>query len=103
MAEESSTDQIDVDKDGNIYFVDTRKITINKLSTDGTVTIVAGGGTANNLLVPFILPDTPLTATEVNMGLASNVKVDILGNIYTQIGKNIWNGSTIRFFHRTSF
>ena len=82
--------QLDIDKDGNIYFVNTRGATISKLSPDGTAAVFAGGAAANNLLVPFILPDTPLIATESNLGLAANVAVDKNGNVYTQISKNTW-------------
>ena len=82
--------QVDVDKDGNIYFVDSASNTIQKRGPDGTVSIIAGGGEIHTLIVPFTTPDGSFAATDANLGLATNVSVDAEGNVYTQISKVTW-------------
>ena len=105
--EGSLLEQLVVDKDGNIYVVDRKTSTVIKIAPDGTGSTFAGGGTANNLLVPFILPDTPLTATDVNMGVLPNIEIDGDGNLYVQIGKNVWRispeGQLTRFAGAKAF
>jgi hypothetical protein len=82
--------QLDVDKDGNIFFLDSRAVTLSKLIPDGTTTVIAGGGTSHNLLVAFSLQTDTFPATEAALGIVSNVAVDGKDDLYIQIGKITW-------------
>ena len=83
--------EVDIDKDGNLIFVNRTDATIHRLAADGTAPVIAGGGTAHNLLVAFILQSDTFPALDAALGIATNVNADRnSGNIYLQIGKNTW-------------
>lgn len=89
--ERAQIGELDLDKDGNVYFVNRTAVTVSKLMADGTATVVAGGGTTHNLLVAFILQSDTFPALEASLGILTNVAVDrATGNAYLQIGKITW-------------
>lgn len=94
--------ELDIDKDGSVFFVNRTKVTLSKIATDGTVSVVAGGGTANNLIVPFLLQSDTFPALDTALGILTNVAVDTAtGAAYLQIAKNTWkwtpDGQLTRF------
>ena len=83
--------QVAVAPDGTIYFNDQTKTVIQKIATDGTISVFAGGGTAHTLIIAHILaPPSTFPATDANLGLATNVAVDPDGNVYISLGTTIW-------------
>lgn len=64
-----------LDKTGNIYIADTDNDLIEKITPDGKIVVVAGGGS--------ITPDTiPRLATSVSLNKPSGIALDNSGNIY---------------------
>jgi uncharacterized protein (TIGR03437 family) len=64
------------DRSGNVYIADLGNARVRKVSRDGVITTVAGGG----LLTPD--PAAPRRATEVQLVQPRNIAVDIRGNLY---------------------
>ena len=64
-----------VDRVGNIYIADTGNLRIRKVSSDGTITTVAGNGT-------FRYSGDSGPATDAQLFLPRGVAVDDFGNIY---------------------
>ena len=77
-----------VTKSDTLYVVSRDNSTIIKVSPDGTGNVFAGGADSPSLLIPFILPDGPLVATEVSLGVLTNIAIDPDGNLYVQVARN---------------
>ncbi len=60
--------------DGTIYIADFGNGVVRRITSDGTITTWAGGGSA--------LPTNGAAATTASLGLASNLTVDSQGNLY---------------------
>ncbi len=66
-----------VDDSGNVYIADTYNYCIRKITTNGVITTVAGGGKT------YLYPSYPVPATSTNLGAYPyGVAVDNSGNIY---------------------
>jgi hypothetical protein len=98
--EEADLGELSLDGEGNIYFVDRKGITVQKLAVDGTVTTVAGGGTVHNLLIPSILQTDSFPATDANLAIITNVEAADDGTLYLQIAKNTWRVDPAGVMHR---
>ncbi len=70
-----------VDAAGNLFIADSYNHRVRKVSTDGTITTVAGGGT------PGIAGDGGL-ATAARLDYPSDVAVDSTGNLFIADGSN---------------
>ena len=71
----NSPAEVAADGSGNIYIADTYNSAIRKVSTNGTITTVAGNGSAG-------YSGDGGAATNANLSYPSGVVVDNLGNIY---------------------
>ena len=74
----SAVYDVAIDSSGNLYIADTGDNRIRKVSTSGTITTVAGGGTAS--------ANSPVgdggPATSAVLGYPAAVAVDAVGNLY---------------------
>jgi uncharacterized protein (TIGR03437 family) len=66
-----------LDSDGNLYFADYSAGRVRQISTDGTISTVAGGG-------PLFADNIP--ATQADIGAPTDVAVDSQGNLYIASG-----------------
>ncbi|MFC5470135.1 cadherin-like beta sandwich domain-containing protein [Cohnella suwonensis] len=71
-----------VDGDGNVYIADTNNHRVRKVAPDGTISTIAGNGTAG-----YLGDGGPATAAELNY--PNGVAVDGSGNVYIA---DSWNG-----------
>jgi uncharacterized protein (TIGR03437 family) len=63
------------DAAGNLYVADAGNLRIRRISTSGTITTVAGGGSK-------IVTATPIPATQAFLGSPQSIVVDGAGNLY---------------------
>ena len=69
----NSPSAVAVDQNGNVYVVDTGNQRVRKIATNGVITTIAGGGTADGDGGP---------ATSAQLGAPIGVAVDRSGNVY---------------------
>jgi uncharacterized protein (TIGR03437 family) len=67
-----------VDSAGNIYIADSFNLRVRKISTDGTISTVAGGGGA--------YPGNNVQATQAKLNFPNGVGLDSQGNLYISAG-----------------
>ncbi len=70
---------ITIDKDGNLYVTDARNNKIRKITSLGSVTTIAGSGTAGS---------TDGTGTTASFSFPSGITVDNSGSLYVSDSKN---------------
>ncbi len=63
-----------VDRSGNLYIADTYNLRIRKVTPDGIITTVAGGGT--------VYTGDGIAATTAGLAFPAGVRVDAAGNLY---------------------